>query len=254
MWDWPVFIWNWLGELYTRVWVFLEYMWRVLAQFGRWAYGVFQAIATWLMRSFHWFIRQIQALGHLNFRSIWNAIKKGFDRLRRALDWYNRIILEPFDKLRRQILDVYRKYFRPLILTLDQFRSIIRVVAIFDRRLAAALDRRLFQLERAIMFPITEALRRINQHSSYFRALLTASGYLDRILVLETLRRDALLVWEVLTNPLGRIYAPPDPVPRPGWTEMQRDWHQWLRDESGPIADAVELRRQRFRDTLIELE
>lgn len=252
--DWLDIVWGWIVALGNALWATLVYLYQLILAGLQYTWAGLVQVARAVVSVGRYLWRGLGALRHLNFSKIWAAIKKGWDRFRRALAWYQSKILEPFDKLRRQILDIYRRYFRPLILTIDQFRSILRVVAIFDRRLAAALDRRLFQLERALMFPITEALRRINAHTSYLRALITASGYLDRVLILETLRRDALLVWEVLTNPLARIYGPPKPAARTGWTEMQRNWRQWVASETGPIADAVELRRQRFRDTLLLLE
>ena len=247
---WLDIVWIWLQDMGAWVWRQIVYLYQLILQGLDYAWQGLVYVARGVVALGGHLLRGLRALGNLNFSKIWEGIKRGWDRFRRALDWYQRVILEPFDKLRRQILDVYRRYFRPLILTLDQFRSIIRVVAIFDRRLAAALDSRLYGLERKIMWPITEALRRINAHSSYFRALLTASGYLDRILVLETLRRDALLVWEVLTNPLARIYAKVNPPPRPTRADIKRDFLVFLETGGGPMGEHYEENRKIFLDTL----
>jgi hypothetical protein len=242
-WGWVESAVGWLERaLYyitTQIVAILQYMWQVIVFMAKFA----RDVSLWLLRG-------LKALGHLNFSKIWTAIKRGWDRFRRALEWYNRTIMEPFDKLRRQIWDIYRRYFRPLLLFLDQFRVITRVLAIFNRNLAAKLDARLYGLERKLMWPITEALKRINAHTSYIRALITASGYLDRILVLETLRRDALLVWEVLTNPLGRIYAKVNPPPKPTRPDIKRDFLVFLETGGGPAAAHYEENRQRFLDTL----
>jgi len=200
--------------------------WEVLCQLGDWITAGARVIKNALGRAFG-------AFAHLNFSSIWRAVKRAYDRFRRALAWYQKHVQAPLDRLRRTIWDLYNRFFRPIIRVIDSFRVFIRMIAIFDRRLAAKLDGALFRLEAKIMYPITALLKRVNELSSYTRAIITSLGLLDRVLLLESLRRDALLVWEVLTNPRGRIYGPiVHPEPR---TQSRRvnDSREFLAAQTG---------------------
>jgi hypothetical protein len=110
------------------------------------------------------------------------------------------------------------------------------VVALFNRKLAAKLDHRLMVLEGKIMWPITTALHRINDISSYVTALITTAGRLARPLLLESMRRDALLVWEVLTNPRRVIYSPPEPIQQATREAVCRDFEEYLRFGTGRLS------------------
>jgi hypothetical protein len=231
-------VWSWLVTLASETWALILWLWNNLVLVANYLVAVAQALWNGLrfVASNLW--RGLQALAHLRFADIWNALKRGFDRLRRALEWYQKHITEPLDRIRRQIWGVYRTLFRPILVVLDQFRSMVRIVAIFDRRLAAKLDSKFLYLENKLMYPITALLRRVNEISSYTRALITASGLLDRVLTLETLRRDALLVWEVLTNPLGRIYAKPEPWAPRSLPEIFADFDTYMKTGGGPFAES----------------
>ena len=251
--DWTDIVWMWIQDLGAWVWRQIVYLYQLILQGLEYAWQGLVYVARGVFSLGSHLLRGLRALAHLKPSDIIEALKRAKERYDKFLDWYQRTFVDPFDKLRRQVLDVYRRYFRPLILTIDQFRSIVRVVAIFDRRLAAALDARLYSLERKIMWPITEALRRINEHSSYIRALTTASGYLDRILVLETLRRDALLVWEVLTNPLGRFHTDPPAITHRTLAQMNADFDEYATIGSGPLADQVDRLDRAFEAIRLEL-
>lgn len=227
--NWLISAVNWLGEFFYRN---LAYLWENLQALGNWVWTALKGSLSALWRG-------LKALAHLNFKSIWSALKRGYERIRRALDWYMRRVQAPLDRLRRQIWDVYRRFFKPILQVLDSFRVMVRVVALFNRKLAAKLDARLFSLESKLMWPITAALHRINELASYQRALVTALGYLDRVTFLETLRRDALLVWQVLTNPLGRIYAKPTPPAARTQQRRLADSEEFARYRTGYYADAA---------------
>ena len=207
----------------------LNYVWVALQAFAGWV----KAGALLIKDGF---LRAIRALGHLKFSDIWKAlkrIKKRFDDFR---DWWQRNIQGPIDRIRNQIWQIYRTFFKPILQILDTFRSMIRVVALFNRKLAAKLDHRLMVLEGKILWPITTALHRINDISSYVTALITTAGRLERTLMLESIRRDALLVWEVLTNPRRAIYSPPEPARRRTIEAAGRDFREYLEHGTGPHA------------------
>lgn len=192
----------------------------------------------------------LRLLARLRFAEIWQAIKRVIDRVYRALVWYQKHVLAPLDRMRRQIWAIYNQFFRPLIRFLDSLRVFVRMIALFNRKLAAALDRRLFTLEAKLMAPITAALRRINSLSSYTRALITAKGLLDRTLLLESMRRDALLVWEVLTNPRARLFEPvAKPAPYDASHEAA-DFVDFCVSDSGPYVAAADEAQATVREVL----
>jgi hypothetical protein len=223
-----------------------NYIWVALQAFAGWI----KAGALLLKDGF---LRAIRALAHLDFRSIWNALKRGFDRLRRAFDWYMRRVQAPLDRIRNQIWGIYRTFFKPIIQVIDSFRVMVRFIALFNRKLAAKLDSRLFSLESKLMSPITAILKRVNELSSYQRGVFTALGYLDRVLFLETLRRDASLAWEILTNPRARIYEKPTPPAAHTYHDLVSDVRLYSDTGTGPVGDYVREAIQAARDTLVEV-
>ena len=251
MWDWTGFIWNWLDEAWSALYEVFVWLALNLERFILWTIEVFKNAFGWIATGFRWVIRHLEALRHLNFRSIWDAIKRGYDRLRRALDWYMRNVQGPLDKMRQRILEIYRRFFQPIIRFLDSLRVFTRFIALFNRKLAAQLDARLWSLESKILWPITTAIRRINSISSQIRAYFTALGFLDRVLLLESMRRDALLVWEVLTNPRARLFEPGPPLGSYTYSDLHADVEVYARTRGGPIADYIEEAHRNVREDLM---
>lgn len=232
-------MWNILVEAIYYLWEGLYYFWQLVLDLGKWALDQVTLLLKGLRKVADVLWRGLKAVEHLNFRSIWNAIKRGYERLRRALDWYYRHVMAPLDRIRRQIWEIYARFFKPLLRILDSFRVMVRVLALFNRKLAAKLDARLLALEGKLLSPITAMLKRVNVLSSHMRALITALGYLDRMTFLETMRRDALLVWEVLTNPRGRIFDKPTPPAARTQAQRVADTDQFVRYRTGYYADAA---------------
>ncbi len=251
MWGWTDWVWNQMTEFYDNLWNIVTYIFQWLDAFLKWALTVFKAIGHYLASGFRWALRHLQALRHLNFRSIWAAIKRGYERLRRALDWYMRNVQGPLDKIRQRILEIYRRFFQPIIRFLDSLRVFTRFIALFNRKLAAKLDARLWSLESKILFPITAMLRRVNSISSQIRAYFTALGLLDRVLLLESMRRDVSLVWEVLTNPRGRIFAPTPALGSYTYSDLHADVEVYGKTRGGPIADYIDEAHRSVREEFL---
>lgn len=218
-------------------------LWNWAVAIGGWILGAIRTVAGGIWRA-------LQALAHLNFSQIWGALKRAYNRVMRTITWLRRRLIEPLDRYRRLILELYRRFWQPIIRFLDSLRVFIRIIGIFDRRLAAQLDAALFRLEAKILWPITAALRRINALSSQISAYFTVLGYLDRTLLLESLRRDALLVWEVLTNPRGRIFAKPTPPATRTVADMKSDFHVFVETGGGVYGDYAQHGREVFRDAI----
>jgi len=253
------------GEIWHEIWDALmsveHWVLDQLLAFSQWVIGIFQYLGGFidtLFRGLRWFgehlWRGIKALRHLNFSRIWAALKRGYNRFLHAYDWWRRHVLAPLDRMRRQIWQIYRTFFKPLIMFLDSLRVFTRMIAIFNRKLAARLDHSLMALEGKLLWPITTMLHRINEITSYFTALITTAGRLARPLLLESMRRDALLVWEVLTNPRAVLYSPPEPAqPHHTYLQLKDEMHEYCETGTGPVADYVRDALDAMRETRMEV-
>jgi len=198
--------------------------------------------------------RGLSALVHLRWGDIWRWLKKQWERLKRYRRWWEDHVQAPIDRIRRNIMSLYDTFFKPIVRAIDSVRVFARFVGIFNRRLAAKIDGALFRLEAKVMWPITAMLKRVNEISSWQRAIFTRLGMLDRVLLIESLRRDAGIVWEVLTNPRARIYGPIAHPPARGVHDMVQDAKDFYRYGTGAYAQDVMDLQETFRKTVMEIE
>lgn len=233
-----------LSQWVTWLWNAVNYIWKVLLEFGKWVLKGAKIIQAGL-------IKGIKALLHLNFREIWRSLRCAYERFQRARVWWKKHVQDPIDKIRKNIMDIYRTFFQPIIRFLDSLRVFIRFIGLFNRKLAAKLDARLWGLESKILFPITYMLKRVNELSSFQRAWITTLGMLDRSLLLESLRRDASLVWEVLTNPRGKIFEPGKALLPYTYSDLHSDVQLYADTRGGPIADYIDEAHRSVREDLI---
>jgi len=231
-------------------WVLIEFwqafvtLWNWAVEFGGWILGAIRTVAGGIVRA-------VNALLHVKPSQIWHALKRLKERYDKFRDWYKRNVTDPIDRMKRQIMDIYDTFFKPIIRFLDSLRVFTRFIALFNRKLAAKLDARLFALEAKILWPITYSLRRLNSISSYMRAVFTALGMLDRTLLLESLRRDASLVWEVLTNPRGAIHTTRQPFASYTYSDLHNDMQVYAKTHGGPIADYIDEAHRSVREDLL---
>lgn len=195
------------------------------------------------------FKQGFDALRHLKFGDIWRAIERAYRRFERALRWYQEHVTRPIEILRARIFHIYDVLFRPIIRAVDTLRVTVRLMSVFNRRLAARLDHKLLALEGKILAPITLLLKRVNELSSFGRAIITRLGLLDRQTLIASIRRDASIVWRVMVNPQGAIFSPVA-RPTPGTVaDLQRDWIDFRKSDTGPLADAVHALDARYAET-----
>ena len=156
-----------------------------------------------------------------------------------VVHWIQKYILKPLDAYRKMIYQIYNQWFRPVIKFLETLQMMVRYLAIFDRKLAALIDAKLAQLETWVMTPISNALKRINSISSYIRAILTPLGMIDRVLLIESLRRDASILWETITNPRARIFDTVPPAPPRTNSDRTNDFADFVAGQGGTYADST---------------
>lgn len=209
--------------------------------------GLFSAI-------FGFFKRALDALRSLNFSTIWQFLQKIYSRFHRLIQWWQKHIMKPLDDYRQAIYRIYNLYFRPIIQVIETLRTMVRFLALFDRKLAALIDSKLAWLENLVMTPISAALKRINGISSTLRAMLTPLGMLDRVLLLESLRRDASMVWDVLTNPLAIVHDTTGAPPVRTQTDRVNDFADFVAGRGGTYQDSTDSLTLSFKNLLAGVE
>ena len=251
-------VWGYVQWLYHEFGQWFQWIWDHLEVLGKWLESFYMAVGhafefawNWIARGLRVVWRGFSALGHLKFGQIWSAIKRGYERFRKWVDWYIDNFQKPIEQIRARIWEIYNRFFKPIIRFLDSLRVLTRAIGIFNRKLAAKLDARLWLLESRILWPITQMLKRVNELSGWMRAYITRLGYLDRTLQLESLRRDALLVWEVLTNPRARLFAPGETARSYTYSDLHSDVQVYGATKTGPIADYIDEAHRSVREDFL---
>jgi hypothetical protein len=133
----------------------------VLRPFVGWAWREFQALHAWLERTF-------------------------------------RPALEFLYKVRAKILELYTKYMRPVLDTIEITRRLLQLLAALRLEWARTLDRKLAELEHRLTLPLLEAMRAINWTINWIDRIVDFDGFFQRVTLIQSLlryERDAWNVW-----------------------------------------------------------
>lgn len=207
---------------------------QALATFGKLVGGVFLKVYGALDRFYSGVLRPFVSWA-------WRSIES-------LAGWLKRITLplvKLLERFREEILAFYEKYVRPVLLVVDALRATVRVLALARVEFAEELDRQLARVEQAILWPLREAMTRLNEAMDYINRVVTLDGLLQRKALIESLWRDAGLAWTVLINSAARQRAAPGDGSGPRGDEpkplgaIRRDVAAVLVDGSGPYAGYV---------------
>lgn len=239
-------LWNWTEYVVNYLWSYIVYVWDTLV-----------TVATGLWNDVLWVLKKIwqgfDALLHLPFSSIWKKIKAIYDRYRRFRAWWQKHIQGPIDAYRRALLAIYRQYFKPIIDVIESLRGIVRIIAVFNRKLAAKLDSVFWKVEGWILLPITLAMRRINSMASIVYAILTITGRFDATVLVASVARH---IGELRAALLGLPYKNTTDLvgDRPGRNaQIATDFKAWLYSGGGYIQDGVDAMTAEFQDALTRM-
>jgi len=193
-------------------------------------------------------------LANSPFATIWQFMQKIFARVHQVIQWINKYVLQPWEKMRQQLIALYNHYFGPIIKFIDTIRSTARILAIFDRKLAAKIDQALWQLESDLYAPLYAALKRLNAVTATIRAVITSLGLLDRSLLVQSVERDWKSIWRVLMNN-GTLPKPlsVDPTAQP-LHKIQTDFDEFVTSGTGTFADSNQALDQVYQDALTQLQ
>jgi len=204
------------------------------------------------------FIRQVaQKFADLAglFRRFWRDILKPLfvkiDRwIGRVFTWLRDTfgpILEALKRLRTFVLDLYRKWFKPIFDTIDVIRRFLGVLSIFNVDWARKLDAKLADLERRLREPILLVVRKINDVIDVVDRIVTLDGLLQRYTLITSLfgyRGDWLnMWWNAQSSPLtaaerARLLSGGDAKTA---REIAADTRLYIEAGAGELAPAVDL-------------
>jgi hypothetical protein len=177
---------------------------------GGWLGTAAAAVATYLATVVQWIVIHlaifIKATGAV-FAKAWDGLKIVYqDVLKPAVQWFDahikrlyawlRQTFQPvFDFLNRvrgELLDLYRKYVRPVLDIIDYTRAGLRLLGDLGIDWARALDRRLGEVESVISENFRRVLSYINEAIDVLNSIVTADRLFQRLPFLRSLDRDAV--------------------------------------------------------------
>lgn len=171
-------------------------LWHVIVIVG-------QALARFALAIGHIFVKVYKLLG-----SFWQNVLKPFvawtwGRIDKLVGWLNRTfgpVLKFLELLRSRVLKIYDTYFKPIFDTIEVVRRVLQLLAALRIDFARELDAKLAALEDRLLWPIREAMLRINQVSDWVDRIVTLDGLLQRITLIQSTFRYAEDSWRALYN------------------------------------------------------
>jgi hypothetical protein len=230
---------DWLGGVADWLSAAWEWLKNELGELANWAWAALQKLGSWIAAFPGAILKALKWLSNLKLSDVWQWLKTGFGYLQKLIGYYKKYILGPMEQERQQLQALYNTYLRPIVGIIDGFRKLTNIIAIFNKKLAAKIDQRLMALEAWILAPFLHVLERVNQLSSWARAIVTELGYFDRETELESMRRDVVLIWQVLTNPLQRNLTQAGTGSQPGTGQVVQNLTDFLDSGTGPYVDST---------------
>jgi hypothetical protein len=123
---------------------------------------------------------------------------------------------------------------------------VLRVLSSLGLGWAAALDRRLADLEARIERPFRLLLAKLNEVIHLVDRVITGNGLLQRVALLRSLERDYKYAWRVAMNPWQKPLDPEDQRRHDEGrttktvTDVATDTQEYMRDGTGPSAAVLD--------------
>ena len=105
--------------------------------------------------------------------------------------------------MRDKLLELYRRFIRPLLIWIQDVRRVLNILAIFHVPFAQKLDAKLANLERRITAPLLLLLRYTNQVANWMNLIVTANYLLQKPVFLASLNAYKGESINLLTNAMN---------------------------------------------------
>jgi hypothetical protein len=149
----------------------------------------------------------------------WLKFWRWFDKTRTWLDHTFGPTLRWLRRLRDNLLKFWKTYVRQWLDIIDATRRVLRVLSSLGLRWAAALDKRLGDLEARIERPFRLLLAKVNEVINLVNRVVTLDGLFQRVALIRSMVRDAKFTtniwWHTVHGPadpaaVRRLTDPPD--------------------------------------------
>lgn len=150
------------------------------------------------------FIRFIQK----TFGRLYELLGNIVARIVRILDRVFGPIIDFLYTLRAHLLKFYNKVLKPIIDTIEMIRSFLRVLSFFGFDWAKKLDGKLAELEQYILAPYEFLVSKLNEALNWINRIVTLDGFLQRVMLLNSLIRDVAYTNNLWWNSNNRPLSP----------------------------------------------
>lgn len=130
----------------------------------------------------------------------WSKFWRWFDKTRAWLDRTFGPTLRWLRRLRDNLLKFWKTWVRPWLDLIDVTRRVLRVLSSLGLKWAAALDKRLGELEARIERPFRLLLAKVNEVINLVNRVVTLDGLLQRVALIRSLERDMRYAWRAAVN------------------------------------------------------
>jgi len=187
-------------------------------------------------------------------KNFWTAVLRPFvvwswEQFSRVVGWLQRTfkpLIDFLNDVRAELQKLYDKWLRPIFDTIEMARRTLQILATLRVPFARELDRKLAQLEEALLRPILELFRVLNEAMNWINRILTLDGLVQRLTLMKSIERDLAYVWRAWHNgqsqPLTQGDRDAAIVRQPFRTgaAIKGDVEAYIRSSSGPLAPAIE--------------
>jgi hypothetical protein len=188
------------------------------------------------------------------FAQFWSQVLRPFigfvwRNIERLQTWLKQTmgpVLKFLEQVRKRVFDIYDRYFRPILDTIDVARGALRILATFRVEWARELDRKLAELQEWILWPIREVMLRLNEAMNWINRIVTLDGLFQRLTLLRSITRDIGrigAIWHAAASrPLTAEERRTNPALPPTKTPEQSisDFQVYLRTGDGPHRAAID--------------
>jgi hypothetical protein len=140
----------------------------------------------------------------------WRKFWGWFDKFRRWMDDTFGPVLKHLKELRDTLLKWWTLYVRPWLDLIDITRKLLRVLESLHIAWARELDRRLGELENAILKPFQLLLAKLNEVITLVDRVVTFDGLFQRVALVRSIARDYKYAWNVMRNAYDRPLSASD--------------------------------------------
>ena len=173
----------------NALWLGLREVRNGLSAFGRDLLGGFRSSWDFLRRLYDDVLKPA-------WQKFWRLV----DRVHDVLDRLFRPVFAFLRHLRDELLQLYTKWVRPVLDTIQVARQMLRVLSALHLDFARKLDAKLGALEDAIDRPFRFLLGKLNEVINLVNRIVTLDGLIQRLALVRSIERDIRYVYAELHN------------------------------------------------------